>query len=160
MFANASDKYLDILLPENKMYGFAISQALDAVLPHVDCCGIHNQPQSTTYEEGKPQGIERVWGSEELPDLSDFYAWDLKVLIDPGKNFDQQLCRLTRFTETLRDEEEVYVCSACRVMTLRALLHLLRQPKDSWGTLLGCFEFDDDECGEYVIPASELLKRS
>ena len=26
MFANASDKYLDILLPENRMYGFAVSQ--------------------------------------------------------------------------------------------------------------------------------------
>ena len=52
MFANTSDTYLDILLPENRMYGFAISQALDAVLPDRDCSGIHNQPQATSYEEG------------------------------------------------------------------------------------------------------------
>ena len=160
MFANASDKYLETLLPENRMYGFAISQALDAVLPNVDCSGIHNQPQSTSWDAGKPQGIDRAWGGDELPDIPNFYGWDLKVIIDPSKDFNQQSCRLTRFTETFRDEGEVWLCSAARVMTLRALLHFLRQPKESWGMLLGCFEFDDDECCDFMIPASELLKRS
>tara|TARA_R100000030_G_C3216556_1_gene114781 strand:- start:101 stop:583 length:483 start_codon:yes stop_codon:yes gene_type:complete len=160
MFANASDTYLDILLPENRMYGFAISQALDAVLPDRDCSGIHNQPQATSYEEGKPQGIERMWGSDELPDIRDFYAWSLKVFIEPDKDFNQQLVHLTHTTETTRDEEEVWLCATTRVMTLRALLHLLRQPKDAWGMLLGCFEFNDDECADYVVPTSELLDKS
>ena len=160
MFANASDKYLHVLLPENRMYGFAISQALDAVLPDVDCSGIDNQPQSTSWDASKPQGIERAWGGNELPDIPNFYRWYLKVTIDPEKDFNQQSCRLTRFTETFREEGEVWLCSAAHVMTLRALLHLLRQPKDAWDMLLGCFEFDDDECGEYVIPALEMLKRS
>ena len=159
MFANASDKYLDILLPENRMYGFAISQALDAVLPHVDCSGIHNQPQSTTYEEGKPQGIERDWGFDELADIRDFYAWSLKVFVEPDKDFNQQLVHLTHTTETHRDEDYVLLCATTHVMTLRALLHLLRQPKDVWGVLLGCFQFDEDAGGEYVVPTSELLNR-
>jgi len=160
MFANASDKYLDILLPENRMYGFAISQALDAVLPDVDCSGIHNQPQATSFEEGKPQAIERDWGFDELADIRDFYAWSLKVFIEPGKDFNQQLVHLTQTTETTRDEDYVLLCATTRVMTLRALLHLLRQPKDVWGVLLACFEFDDDESAEYVVPTSELLNRS
>ena len=160
MFANTSDKYLDVLLPENRMYGFAISQALDAVLPDVDSSSIDNQPQSTSSDASKPQGIERAWAGNELPDIPDFYGWHLKVIIDPSKDFNQQSCRLTRFTETFRDEGEAWLCSAARVMTLRALLHFLRQPKESWGMLLGCFEFDDDECCDFMIPASELLKRS
>jgi len=160
MFANASDKYLDILLPENRMYGFAISQALDAVLPDVDCSGIDNQPQATSWDASKPQCIDLMWGGDELPDIPDFYGWQLKVVVDPDKDFNSQSCRLTRFTETFRDEGEVWLCSAARVMTLRALLHFLRQPKESWGMLLGCFEFDDDECCDFMIPASELLKRS
>lgn len=160
MFANASDKYLDILLPENRLYGFAISQALDAVLPDVDCSGIHNQPQATSYEEGKPQGIERMWGSDELPDIPNFYAWSVKAFIEPDKDFNQQFVHLTHTTETTRDEEEVWLCATTRVMTLRALLHLLRQPKDAWGMLLGCFEFDDDECADYVVPTFELLDKS
>ena len=160
MFANTSDTYLDILLPENRMYGFAISQALDAVLPDHDCSGIHNQPQATSYEEGKPQAIERMWGSDELPDIRNFYAWSLKVFIEPDKDFNQQLVHLTHTTETTRDDEEVWLCATSRVMTLRALLHLLRQPSDAWGVLLGCFEFDDDECADYVVPTSELLDKS
>lgn len=160
MFANASDKFLDILLPENRMYGFAVSQALDVVLPDVDCSGIHNQPQAKSYQKDKPQAIERDWGFDELADIRDFYAWSLKVFVEPDKDFNQQLVHLTHTTETTRDEDYVLLCATTHVMTLRALLYLLRQPRDSWGTLLGCFEFDDDECGEYVIPASELLKRS
>ena len=160
MFANASDKYLDILLPENRMYGFAISQALDAVLPDVDCSGIYNQPQATSFKEGKPQGIDRAWGSNELPGIPDFYGWQLKVVIDPGKDFNQQSCYLTRCTETFRNEDEVWLCSEARVMTLRALLHFLRQPQDTWDMLLGCFEFDHDAGGEYVVPTSKLLNRS
>ena len=160
MFANASDKYLETLLPENRMYGFAISQALDAVLPNVDCSGIHNQPQSTTYEEGKPQGIERHWGFDELADIRDFYAWSLKVFIEPDKDFNQQLVHLTHTTETTRGKDYVLLCATTHVMTLRALLHLLRQPKDVWGVLLDCFEFDEDAGGEYAVPTSELLDKS
>lgn len=158
MFANASDKYLDILLPENRMYGFAISQALDAVLPDVDCSRIDNQPQATSFDETKPQAIELSWGFDELADIPDFYAWSVKVFVNPDKDFDQQLVHLTHTTETLRDEDDVWLCASARVMTLRALLHLLRQPKDAWGMLLGCFEFDHDAGGEYVVPTSELLK--
>ena len=160
MFDNASDKYLDILLPENKMYGFAISQALDAVLPDVDCSGIDNQPQATSFEEGKPQAIDRHWGFDELADIPDFYAWSLKVFIEPDKDFNQQLVHFTHTTETSRDEDDVWLCSITRVMTLRALLHLLRQPKEAWDVLLGCFEFDHDAGGDYVVPTSELLNRS
>ena len=160
MFANASDKYLETLLPENRMYGFAISQALDALLPDCLCAGIHNQPQATSYKEGKPQGIERHWGRDELSDIPDFYPWSVKAFIEPDKNFDQQLVHLTRVTETTRDDDEVWLCSATHVMTLRALTHLLRQPKDAWGMLLGCFEFDKDECADYVVPTSELLDKS
>jgi len=159
MCANASDRYLDIVLPENRMYGFAVSQALDAVLPDTDCAGINNQPQSTAYDESKPQTIDRFWDSKELPDIPDFYGWSLKVAIDPGKDFHKQSCWLTRSTETYRNDEEVWVCSQARVMTLRALLHVLRQPKEAWETMLGCFECDHDEGGDYVIPTSELLKR-
>ena len=159
MFASASDKYLDILLPENRMYGFAISQALDAVLPDVDISGIQNQPQSTSWDADKPQSIDRAWGGDELPDIPNFYGWDLKVIIDPSKDFNQQLVHFTHTTETSRDEEDVWLCSATHVMTLRALLHLLRQPKDAWDMLLGCFEFDHDAGGDYVVPTSELLKR-
>ena len=160
MFANASDKYLDILLPQNRMYGFAISQSLDAVLPNVDCSGIHNQPQSTSWDESKPQGIERAWDVDELPDIPDFYGWELKVIIDPSKDFNQQSCRVTRSTETFRNDDEVWLCSVTHVMTLRALLHLLRQPKEAWDMLLGCFEFDHGAGGDYVVPTSELLNRS
>lgn len=160
MFANASDTYLDILLPENRMYGFAISQALDAVLPDVDCSGIDNQPQATSWDASKPQGIERMWGGDELLDIPNFYAWSVKAFIEPDKNFNQQLVHFTHTTETFRDDDNVWLCSTTHVMTLRALLHLLRQPKDAWGMLLGCFEFDDDECADYVVSTSELLNRS
>ena len=159
MFANASDRYLDTLLPENRMYGFAVSQALNAVLPGTDCAGINNQPQSTTYEESKPQAIDLFWDSKELPDVPDFYGWSLKVVIDPSKDFHKQSCWLTRSTETYRDDDEVWVCSQAYVMTLRALLHVLRQPKGDWETMLGCFERDYDEGGDYVFPTSELVKR-
>lgn len=160
MFTNASDKYLDILLPENRMYGFAISQALDSVLPDVDSSGIHNQPQAISYQEGKPQAIERSWGSNELADIPNFYAWSLKAFIEPDKDFNQQLVHLVRTTETTRDQDEVWLCVTTHVMTFRALTHLLRQPKDAWGMLLGCFEFDDDECADYVVPTSKLLDKS
>lgn len=159
MFANASDRYLDILLPENRMYGFAVSQALDAVLLDTDCAGISNQPQSIAYDESKPQSIDLFWDSKKLPDIPDFYGWSLKVVIDPSKDFYKQSCWLTRSTETHRDINEVWVCSQAHVMTLRALLYLLRQPKEAWETMLGCFESDHDEGGDYVIPTSELLKR-
>ena len=51
------------------------------------------------------------------------------------------------------------MCSQAYVMTLRALLHVLRQPKGDWETMLGCFERDYDEGGDYVFPTSELVKR-
>lgn len=160
MFANASDKYLDILLPENRMYGFAISQALDAVLPDVDGSGIDNQPQSTTYDKDKPQAIDRFWGCDELADIPDFYAWQLRVTIDSEKDFDQQVCYLTHYTEVDRNKDHVWVNSVGYDMSLRAAMHLLRQPTESRGMLLGCFETCDKECGDYIIPISALLKRS
>lgn len=142
------------------MYGFAISHALDAVLPDVDGSGIDNQPLSTTYDEDKPQGIDRFWGCDELPDIPDFYAWQLRVTIDPEKNFDQQVCYLTHYTEVDRNKDHVWVNSVGYVMSLRTATHLLRQPIESRDMLLGCFETYEEECGDYIIPIADLLKRS
>lgn len=157
MFRNASADELRTLLEQNRVYGFAIDKAVTALLPSLDCCGVCNQPQAKTYEEGKPQGISYRWGLDEMPDICDMYGWELKVTIAPDKDFDDQPVVLVRTTEIHRDKSEVWVSSGGYKMRLGAALHFLRQPQKHWEMMLPLFEIDRSESGDYVIPADELL---
>ena len=159
MFRNASADELRHLSQQNRFYGFAIHKAVTALLPVVDGCGVCNQPQAKTYQEGEPQALRYLWALDEMPDICDMYGWELKVTIAPDKDFDDQPVVLVRTTEIHRDKSEVWVSSGGYKMRLGAALHFLRQPQKHWEMMLPLFEVNGSESGDYIIPADELLPR-
>lgn len=147
---------LSTLVPENQVYGFAIYQLIDDQFEN--CCSyVSNQPLAKDYDESKPQTIN--FYGDHLPCVKppDFYDWQIKVFVDPEKDFYKQRVQLVRGHEPICCDDDFAVYFEARELTLRALLHFLKQPKHTWHVLFKCFEVNLEASTEYCFSRDELI---
>ena len=143
---------LNVLLEENKTYGFAIWQVLSS-LTYAETRGIDNQPQASCYDPSRPQAVEMYWGSKDLP--CDQYTWSAHVTIDPTTDFLDQPVLLKHTAFTLHCGDEHFLQSDTYKTKLRNLLHIIPLlDREKPGTILGCLDLGETE--EYIYTTEEL----
>lgn len=155
MFRNASADELSTLLPGNQVYGFAIYQLIEQQFE--SCCSyVSNQPKAKAFKEGEPQTINFYGDHHPSLKVADFHDWQIKVFVDPEKDFYKQRVHLTRGGEPVWFCDDFAVYFEARELTLRALLHFLKQPKSAWPVLFQCFEVNLEASNEYCFTRDEV----
>ena len=147
---------LSTLVPENQVYGFAVHQLIQNQFE--SCCScVSNRPLAKDYDESKPQTIDFYGDHLACVKLPDFYDWQIKVFVDPRQDFYQQKVQLIRGGEPVNCDDDFAIYFEARELTLRALLHFLKQPKATWPILFQCFEANLEASAEYCFSRDELI---
>ena len=144
-------------MPENQVYGFAVHQFIQNQFE--SCCScVSNRPLAKDYDESKPQTIDFYGDHLACVKLPDFYDWQIKVFLSiQDKIFTSKVQKLIRGGEPVNCDDDFAIYFEARELTLRALLHFLKQPKATWPILFQCFEANLEASAEYCFSRDELI---
>lgn len=142
---------LDIFLPENKLYGFAIWQLLGALTDksteHV--AYIDNQPQAKDFDADKPQLITFSWSDDEDALPTDFYEYSVKVQITPSTEFNAQPTTLIKSERICDWDDDPLISEVSYCLPLAQVLQLIPRIKDFGKEIFPCLPVHSST--DYVV---------
>ena len=134
-----------LLLEPNKLIGTALWESLTLLVDYTTGC-IMNQPESTTFEEGKPQAISLLCIDENREDLPGDYHYHYRIEceIDIAKEVKEHVVMLS-VTELIAGGkivyESIYYLKLNRFRNLYG--HLLTPDRDKYLSILEPDDFNE-----------------
>lgn len=146
---------LDIFLPDNKLYGFAIWQLLGALTDksteHVSY--IENQPQAKDFNPDKPQLITFSWSENEDALPIDLYEYSVKVQITPSTEFNDQPTTLIRSEHICDWDDDPLISEVSYCLPLAQVLQLIPRIKDFGKEIFPCLPIQTST--DFVVETSD-----
>ena len=135
---------LDQLIECNKLTGYALWEVLTSHVDYSSGC-VDNQPQSTIYDETKPQGILLCCideSQEELP--ADMYHYRIQSVIQPGVEIAKHLVTLSVTIKRPAWDVIIEKIYSLRMPSFLALYpHLLTPDRDKYLAILEPVDFNE-----------------